>query len=52
MSYTLIVAPMGVKFSMEEWTFSPMLRAKFHFDRCNLSPLRDEEAQNRPLSNL
>jgi len=35
---------MGVKFSMEEWTFGPMLRAKFHFDRCKLSPLRDQEA--------
>jgi len=32
-SYTLIVPPMGVKFGMEEGTFSPLLRllhAKFY----------------------
>jgi len=34
-SYTLTVAPMGVK-----------------SHRCNVSPLRGEKPQNRPLSNL
>jgi len=27
-------------------------RAKFHLHRCNVSPLRGEKAQNRPLSNF
>jgi len=26
---------MGVKFGMEEWTFGPLLHAKFHAHRCN-----------------
>jgi len=30
----------------------PLLHAKFHPHRCNVSPLRDEKPQNRPLSNL
>ena len=51
-SYTLVVAPMGVKFGMEEGTFGPVLRAKFHPHRCNVSPLRGEKPQNRPLSKL
>ena len=42
-SYTLVVAPMGVKFGTE------LLRAKF---RCIVSPLRGEKPQNRPLSKL
>jgi len=29
------VAPMGVKFGMEEGTFGPLLHAKFHPHRCN-----------------
>ena len=37
---------MGVKFGTEE------LRAKFHPHRCNVWPLRGENPQNRPLSNL
>jgi len=28
--YTLVVAPMGVKFGLEEGTFGPLLHAKFH----------------------
>jgi len=46
-SYTFIVAPVGVKFGTE-----PLLRAKFHFHWCNVSPLRGEKHQNRPLSKL
>jgi len=30
----------------------PLLRAKFHHNRCNVSPLRGEKPQNRPLSKL
>ena len=30
----------------------PLLRAKFHPHRCNVSPLRGEKLQNRPLSKL
>ena len=30
----------------------PLLHAKFHLHRCNVSPLRCEKPQNRPLSNL
>ena len=29
-SYTLIVAPMGVKFGVKQWTLAPLLHAKFH----------------------
>ena len=29
-SYTLVVAPMGVKFGVEEGTFGLLLHAKFH----------------------
>ena len=47
-----MVAPMGVKFGMEEGTFGPLLHAKFHPYRCNVSPLRGEKPQNRPLSKL
>ena len=43
------VAPMGVKFGMEE---GPLLHAKFHPHRCNVSLLRVEKPQNRPLSSL
>ena len=47
---------MGVKFGMEEGTdartFGPLLHAKFHPHRCNVSPLRGEKPQNRPLSKL
>ena len=49
-SYTLVVAPMGVKFGVEEGTEGPLLHAKFHPHRCNVSPLRGEKPQNRPLS--
>jgi len=37
-SYTLIVAPMGVKFGTVEGTFGPFLDAKFHSHRCNVLP--------------
>jgi len=38
-SYTLVVAPMGVKFGTEEGPLvGPLLRAKFHRHRCNVSP--------------
>ena len=46
------VAPMGVKFGTEEGTLGPLLRAKFHPHRCNVSPLRGEKPQNCPLSKL
>jgi len=39
---------MGVKFGTEE----PNFKAKFHPHRCNVSPLRGENPQNRPLSKL
>ena len=42
---------MGVKFGMEEGT-GPLLHAKFHPNRCNVSPLRGEKPQNWPLSKL
>ena len=42
---------MGVKFGMEEGTL-PLLHAKFHPHRCNVSPLWGEKPQNRPLSKL
>ena len=51
-SYTLFVAPMGVKFGKKEGTFGLLLRAKFHPNRCNVLPLRGEKPQNRPLSKL
>jgi len=38
---------MGVKFGT-----GPLLRAKFHPHRCNVSPLWGEKPQNRPLSKL
>jgi len=46
-SYTLIFAPI-------EWNlaFWPLLHAKLHPHRCNVSPLRGEKPQNRPLSKL
>jgi len=47
--YTLVVAPLGVKFGTEQGT---VLDAKFHPHRCNVSPLRGEKLQNRPLSKL
>ena len=56
-SYTLTVAPIGVKFGMEEGTIEegtdgPLLQAKLHPYRCDLSPLRGEKPQNRSLSKL
>jgi len=52
-SYTLVVAPIGVKFGMEEGTVGgPLLHAKVHHHRCNVLPLRGEKPQNRPLSKL
>jgi len=45
-SYTLIVAPMGVKFGTEE---APCQILPHPY---NVSPLRGEKLQNRPLSNL
>ena len=37
---------------MEEGMFGPLLLAKFHTHRWNVSPLRGEKPQNRPLSKL
>jgi len=43
--------PIKVKFGREERTYgSFLLLAKFHLDRCNMSPLRGEKPQNRPVS--
>jgi len=39
---------MGVKFGMEEGTFG----ATCNDHRCNVSPLRGEKPQNRPVSKL
>jgi len=39
-----------VKFGLEERTYSPLFSAKFHIDRCNLSPLQGEKLKNRPVS--
>jgi len=38
-----------VKYGLEESTFGLPFRAKFHPDRCNMSPL--EKHQNRAVSN-
>jgi len=43
---------MWVKFGMEEDTFGTLRCAKFHPYRCNSSPLRGKEPQNRRLNNL
>ena len=51
-SYILIVAPMRVKYGMEEGTFGPLLHDKFRPNRCSVSPLRGEKPQNRSLSKL
>jgi len=51
-SYTLIVAPIGVKFRTEEGTKGPILRAKFHPHWCNVSPMRGANPQKQPLSKL
>jgi len=37
---------------VEEGTYGPLLHAKFHPHRFNVSPLRGEKPQNRPLSKL
>jgi len=42
-SYTLIVAPMGLKYGTVEGTKSPVLHAKFHHHRCNMSPLQGKK---------
>ena len=42
---TQTVAAIGVK-------LGALLHAKFHPSRCNVSPLRGEKPQNRPLSKL
>ena len=42
----------GDRSGTEEGTFGPLLRAKFHPHRWNVSPLRGEKPQNRPLSKL
>ena len=34
------------------WRRGPLLHAKFHPHRCNVSPLRGEKPQNWPLSKL
>ena len=40
------------QFGVEEGTKGPLLHAKFHPYRCNVSPLQGEKPQNRPLSKL
>jgi len=35
---------------MEERIYGPLLRAKFHLDQCNVSPLWGEKPKNRPVS--
>jgi len=47
-SYTLVVAPMWVKFSVD----GPLLHANFHSHRCNVSLLRSDKPQNRRLIKL
>jgi len=44
-SYTLMVAPMGVKFGMEEGTFG-LSSVPVHPHRCNVSPLWGEKPQS------
>ena len=46
-SYTLIVVLMGVKFGAEEGTFGPLLLAKFHPHRCNVSSLQGKNLKIR-----
>jgi len=41
---------MEVKFGVAEGTLGPLLHAKFHPHRCNMSPLRGEKPQSRPVS--
>jgi len=43
---------MEVKFVKHYGTFAPILLAKFHPHRCNVSPLRGQKPQNRPLGKL
>ena len=43
---------MGVKFGTEEVNEGHLLRAKFKLHGCNVSLLRGENTQNRPLSTL
>jgi len=35
---------------MEDRTYSPLLRAKFHLDRWSMSPVRVQKPENRPVS--
>ena len=35
----------------ETWHFGPLLHAKFHPHRCNVSPLRGKKTQNLPKLN-
>jgi len=43
---------MGVQIGVEDGNEGPLLHAKFHSNRYNVSPLRGEKPQNRPLSKL
>jgi len=49
-SYTLVVAPMDVKFGMEEGTLGPLVRAKFHTPSVQCVAPVGEKPQNGPLS--
>jgi len=51
-TYILLVPPIGVKFGTEEGTWGPLLLAKCHPNRCNVSPLRGKKPQNQPLGKL
>ena len=41
-----IPEPIKVEFGREEQTYGSLLPAKFHLDRCNMSPLRGEKPKN------
>ena len=44
--------PIGVKVRVPKRTHVPLGCAKFHMNQCNESPLRDENADFWPVSNL
>jgi len=39
-----------VTFGREERTYGPLISAKFHLDRCNVTPLQGENPKNLPVS--
>jgi len=48
MAHTPTPALIWAKFGEEESTFDRLLHAKFHPNRCNVSPLWGGKPQNRP----